>query len=500
MTAGGPLADAHERPGSPTLAAYRQARAALDDAVEAAGGAARLRAIRTVLVERRGHLHMRNQSPRPEGPYLELGRTGRLALDLVGGRAVFERVGEFAGGYVDALRTVLAPEGGCELDLHLRTVRPYPGLGPAHFEWVHRIVPPLLLRRALERRSTLRPLGTTERDGAPCDAVGFAWSDGSAFTLHLDAATRMVRSYELLATDRLAGDSAVEFAFSGWRREAGVAVPGRLVHRAAGETTAVFDNERVAVDEPLARELFAVPEGFETCAPAPAGPARHRPLGDGVWLLEGLGGRMAYNALVVVLRHGVLVAEAPLSSAVGEEVLGHVRELAPGRPVRWLVLTHHHDDHSAGMRPFVAEGATLVTTEGNRDFFARMAAAPRTLEPDRQAEARRPVDFDFVRRRWSVSDGERTVEVHDVGATRAGRSPHVDEMLLVHLPGERLVFEGDLLNVPRDGPIAPASDTTVHFARVLDELGLAAETIAGVHGTVGSRADLDRALALRGPA
>ena len=57
----------------------------------------------------------------------------------------------------------------------------------------------------------------------------------------------------------------------------------------------------------------------------------------------------------------------------------------PSKPIQYVVNTHHHFDHSGGLRTFVAQGATVVTHEQNKDFYERVffSSAPRTVQPDR---------------------------------------------------------------------------------------------------------------------
>jgi glyoxylase-like metal-dependent hydrolase (beta-lactamase superfamily II) len=164
----------------------------------------------------------------------------------------------------------------------------------------------------------------------------------------------------------------------------------------------------------------------------------------------------------------------------------------PGRPVAALALTHHHDDHAGGTRAFVAAGATVVTTAGNVDYLRAMAAAPRTLHPDSLARSPREPRIEVVRGRRVFAAGGRRLELIEVGP-----SPHVDEMLVAWLPEEGILFQGDLLNVPRGGPVPPAVDTTVHFAERLRELAIAPRVHVGVHGAVGGPEHLAEALERR---
>ena len=41
-----------------------------------------------------------------------------------------------------------------------------------------------------------------------------------------------------------------------------------------------------------------------------------------------------------------------------------IRRLKQGRGFRYVVITHHHIDHSGGVRAYAAEGATVVVGKG----------------------------------------------------------------------------------------------------------------------------------------
>jgi hypothetical protein len=68
-------------------------------------------------------------------------------------------------------------------------------------------------------------------------------------------------------------------------------------------------------------------------------------------------------------------------------------------------------------------------------------------------------------------------------------------MLIVYLPREKIVFEGDMLGLPSGSTLIPAAnETTVHFAERLKALGLAVERIASVHGRTATMEELRAAV------
>jgi len=187
-----------------------------------------------------------------------------------------------------------------------------------------------------------------------------------------------------------------------------------------------------------------------------------------------------------------MIVEPPTGGRGPKPTINKAREMFPSKPIRYVVVTHHHDDHSGGVRSYVAEDVAVVTTPANRRYFERMAAGNFTVTPDDQSERRRPVRFEFVEGgRRVFTDGRQTVEIVDIGP-----GPHAREMLVAYLPNEKLVFQGDLVNLPNHGRWMPSTvnDATLHFYDSLQRLGLRVERVAAVHGPTVTLEDLRKAV------
>jgi glyoxylase-like metal-dependent hydrolase (beta-lactamase superfamily II) len=143
-----------------------------------------------------------------------------------------------------------------------------------------------------------------------------------------------------------------------------------------------------------------------------------------------------------------------------------------------VAVTHFHNDHSGGLRSFIAEGASVVTTAGNRSVFEQMAAAPFS---DALAKSPKKPSFELVQGKRVFTDGDESVEIYDIGP-----SPHAKEMLVAYLPKQRILFQGDLFSPPIDErfPVGPAPETTTTFFAKLKSMGLAVDKLVGVHGRV----------------
>lgn len=148
----------------------------------------------------------------------------------------------------------------------------------------------------------------------------------------------------------------------------------------------------------------------------------------------------------------------------------------PGKPIKYLVLTHHHSDHSGGFREYVAEGATIVTTASTKSELEKAAAIDSSLLP--HLPAKNKLTIEVVENKKRVfQDDKHVVEFYDIGP-----NPHANEILVAYLPKQKILFQADMLNPAANGTIPIAQDVTVSFSEKLQQLGLDVEKIYGVHG------------------
>ena len=478
-------------PANATLETYSKAREVIDAAVAASGGADRINGIQTVVTERSGTAWSRNQSPKVAKPFQANEQKGRVILDLQGSRLLAETSGGFPGG-VFATRTVITDDKKFVLNLMSKTVQRNDTLEISNFDFWHRLFPPLMLRRALQQANSLRWLGRTELDGRQNDMVSFAWDNGVLTpTLYIDSETHMVSKYELLFPDNLTGDAVSELYFPGYRTVEGIQVPVGYKQVVGGTLASDLKYTKVTINQPVDDGEFEVPFGYRDIAPPPTGAPKVVELAKDVYMVEGLA-NFGYNFFFVAFDDYILAFDASVSRTVSAQAIAQMKEAVPDKPIRYLVLSHHHDDHAGGLRAFIDEGATVVTTAANRSYLEQMASTVSTLGAGGQAGEPFDPAFDFVDGKLVFEDAGHVVEIHDIGP-----SPHAEEMLIFYLPKEKILFQADLLGIPRSGPPAPANDVTVHFADAIRKLGLDVEMLGGVHGTVGTMADLEDALRRR---
>jgi len=231
---------------------------------------------------------------------------------------------------------------------------------------------------------------------------------------------------------------------------------------------------------------IAVPDAVRKATAAPVTVDTEK-LAEGVWRLAG----GSHHSVVVEFRDFVAVVEAPLNEDRSLAVIDAVTRLVPKKPIRYVVNTHHHFDHSSGLRTYLSQGTTIVTHQSNRDFYQQVMfhPAPRTLQPDRLAlfypmymTSRRPMRIETVNEQHVLTDKARTMELHQVTGVQ-----HAQGMLIVYLPAEKILINADLYSPPAQGAPAPAPTAAMRaLADNIRRLKLDVSRHVPVHGAVGT--------------
>jgi glyoxylase-like metal-dependent hydrolase (beta-lactamase superfamily II) len=267
------------------------------------------------------------------------------------------------------------------------------------------------------------------------------------------------------------GDTEVVATYSDYQDFNGVQFPGRIRIDQGGFPLWELEISSVTPNAPLD---LPVPDAV-SAATVPPVQTMSTKLADGVWHVTG----GSHHSVVVEFDEYLAVVEAPLNEERSMAVLAEARKLAPNKPVRYVLTTHHHFDHTGGLRTYVAEGATVVTHQSNVPFFEEALAAPATLEPDAQSESARQPMFEGVADKYEITDGRQTIEVYaTMGDT------HTGEYTLVYLPRARILVEGDAYSPGPEGAAPPATPppNAVALHDEIQRLKLNVATIAPIHG------------------
>ncbi|HEY8176346.1 MAG TPA: MBL fold metallo-hydrolase [Gemmatimonadaceae bacterium] len=262
----------------------------------------------------------------------------------------------------------------------------------------------------------------------------------------------------------------------------GLVLPRRYIELLGADTLQDSNITQIVFNSHPADSIFAAPLGaiMPQGTPTPGVATR---LADDVYVVPGV-----YSSLFVVFGDFVLVLEGGENTRATENVIRQVRTIAPNKPIRYVVATHHHYDHIGGLRSYIAEDATIVTTPDAKPVIERMAMTPHRLKPDGLSRNPRPTVIQTVSETRTFEDGKHRVVLYQIGPT-----PHARQMLIAYLPNEKILFEGDMLDIP-DGRPAPGGDDTAQLSRLIDSLRLDVNRIVPVHGVPGTIDDLRAAL------
>jgi len=332
------------------------------------------------------------------------------------------------------------------------------------------MMPHGFLRAAAARSATVdaKTIG-----GQKFTVVSFTGDNKARVNGYINA-QHLIERVETWIDNPFFGDMPFEAIYSGYRDIGGAQFPMHIVQKQGGYP--IFDlnvsdvkaNPVVDIQAPQGRG--GAPGAAATGA-TPA--AQSEKLGDGVYLITG-----GYAAVAVDFKDHITIIESGQSEARGLAIIAEARRLIPNKPVKYVVNTHSHIDHSSGLRAAVAEGATILTHQMNKPYLEKVLSTPHTLNPDKaQQNGKKPV-VEAVGDKRVLSDGTHTVELYHLQ-----NFGHHDGMLVAYLPKEKVLLEADGYN-PQPAtatPPSPPSPYTLSLVDNIRRLKLDVQRIVPVH-------------------
>jgi glyoxylase-like metal-dependent hydrolase (beta-lactamase superfamily II) len=292
----------------------------------------------------------------------------------------------------------------------------------------------------------------------------------------------LIERIQTWVDNEVLGDMIAEVSYDVYKDFGGVKFPTSIIEKQGGfpvlilSVTDVKPNANVIIQPPQ------LPATSGSAAPS----VQTEKVAEGVFYLKG----GTHHSVAVEFADHVAVIEAPLSQERSVAVISEVKRIIPNKAIRYVVNTHHHFDHSGGLRTYVEEGATIVTHEINEGFYQRALVTPRTLNPARLAPAPNKPKIETVGERKILGDGTRTLELHLIKG-----NPHNDGILMAFLPKERLLIEVDVFTPQNAGAVQTVNPNTVNLAENAERLKLDFETVLPLHGSgAATRADLYKAI------
>jgi glyoxylase-like metal-dependent hydrolase (beta-lactamase superfamily II) len=369
---------------------------------------------------------------------------------------------------------------------------------------------PRLLIDAMDDPSNVRAAEGERLGQQVLPAVSFA-DQGTTFIILFNRETHLPAAIRTRDDDNIHGDSNYDLVLADWKAVGGAKLAQSLSYQINGVEVAKVNYRDVTANAAIAADAFAVPDAVKAVAGPPAtGNVPYQwvlrrlfltrylesdnvifPTGGGLKLVE-LAPNVQHveggtaNNLIVAMKDYLVIFDAPYGELQSRWTIDAAKAKYPGKPIKYLVLTHHHMDHTGGMRTFVAEGATIVVPAPDKAYFEKDVAAPRTIVPDDLQKKPTAANIVEVKDQMSLKDDTDEIRIYNI------TNPHVQGMFLGHVVKGNVLYVTDLIS-PR-GTI-DRSEATVAVGEALRKLNISGTTIAGGHGTTTKQADIAPALA-----
>jgi glyoxylase-like metal-dependent hydrolase (beta-lactamase superfamily II) len=300
------------------------------------------------------------------------------------------------------------------------------------------------------------------------------------------------------------GDVVSEFAFTEYadRNDAKktgrseVLFPGHIVQKIGGFPVLDIRVTETDTDNPYV--TMPVPDnvhkaGAASPAANPQASVNVLNVGEGVYYLMG----PSHHSVLVEFAEYVALIECPVSDARALAVLEAARKTVHQKPLRYVIATHHHFDHLAGLRACAAQpGVTvLVHGAGTKAYLDKIWTNPRTIRPDIYAKTNRKATIEAIVEKRELSDSTNALQLYHV------QNDHADSMLLAYFPRQKTLMQADFWNPPAvvGTPIPPANRDTKVLIEAIQRLKLDVAQLTPVHGRVVTIFDLQAAAGPRGP-
>jgi glyoxylase-like metal-dependent hydrolase (beta-lactamase superfamily II) len=452
----------------------------INDAAAAIGGGDRIQAVKTLVIEGSGTNGNLGQDMTPEATGQTFAVTGyRRAMDAGGGRVriVQTRTPNFTYFQGQQPQTqVLGVDGGVAYNIAPDGAATRASDQVAKDRRAESFHHPLtIIRAALDPAARLSNARSTDDQRV----VDVTTAGGFTFTLAIDKTTRRPTRVVSMTDNTSLGDVAVETTFDDYQTVNGLQLPAHLTTKTDKYTTADLRLTKQTADGD-AGDLAAPAAAASAPAATPPPVVTVQEVAPGIWWLAG----QTHHSVLVEFADHLTLIEAPQNDARALAVIAKARELRPGKPVTQVFNSHHHFDHSGGIRAAVSEGLTVITHKANAAFYQDAIARAHTIVPDALAKNPRPLKIETVDEELELKDATRTVDLYHIAG-----SPHADTLLMAYFPRERILVEADVYN--------PGA-TVIPFApNLLDNITrrqLRVDRIVPLHATIGRYSDLVSAL------
>ena len=450
----------------------------VNDAASALGGGDKILAVRTIVIEGEGTNGNLGQDMTPEATGQQFNVNGYTrTIDVAAGQARVEQTrtpnfAYFQGTQPQKQVLGVAGDIGYNVAANGNATRVSNAVAKdRRADIFHH--PITIVRAALDPAAKL----TNPRTAGNESVVEVTTANGLAFTLAIDGTSKLPTRVVSMTDNPNLGDVAIETTFADYQDVNGLKLPAHLTTKTDKFTTADIRVTKQTVNGDAGN---LAPPAAAASAPPVTGPppatVTAEEVAKGVWLLAG----QSHNSVVVEFSDHLILIEAPQNDTRTLAVIAKARELRPNKPLTHVVNTHHHFDHSGGIRAAVSEGLAVITQRANAQFYQDAVNRAHTIAPDALAKNPKPLKIELVDDGMELTDSAMTVQLYHIDG-----NPHGDAMLMAYLPKERILVEADAFS-----PGAAVQPYAANLLENITKRNLRVDRIVPLHGTIAPFSDL----------
>lgn len=414
---------------------------AIHSAAEALGGKDKLMAVQTLSMGGSGIAPNVGQNPFPEGPLPTWWIPEfKRSIDLAHNRSRDEqhRVGMFPFALPTDQRQNQSLDGDVAFNITADGRAQRATDAAAIDRRIEMLATPVTIVRAALDPSA--KIGVLRKKGKE-ELISITTAQGDKLTLALDTGTHLPLSVSWMTSSENLGDVLNTTSFENYETVSGIQLPKRYVTKIDFRdwTTGDFSVSKNTVNGEVGD--LAAPTAVKS-APAPGPPAvvvDAQQVAPRIWWLAGSGN--AFSILFEFADHLTLF-EAPTSEVRTKAVINKARAIVPNKPLTEVIVTHHHFDHTGGLRTAVAEGLTVISHQGNEGIFREMTARNATLKPDLLTKSGKTLEFRGMDETLVLKDGSMEVDLF-----RLHDNTHSPYLIAAYVPGDNLLVQGDLIDM-----------------------------------------------------
>ncbi|HEY5824991.1 MAG TPA: MBL fold metallo-hydrolase [Cyclobacteriaceae bacterium] len=264
-----------------------------------------------------------------------------------------------------------------------------------------------------------------------------------------------------------------EIIFQSYRvLDNGILIPNEITTFSNGIKQSTIIHQAIKFNKAANASLLLVPKGYELTDKLEE--ASVEEIASNIFFVKDL--ETGYNATFVNCADHIVILDAPLSSGFSEKTINVIRQKFSNKPIKWVILSHYHNDHIGGLLRFIQQGAGMISTKVMYDFSIR------TMEESAEFNSKQVEQLAHIEvmKDTLIHDGLTPMRVLRI------KNSHVNDMIMVYFPKQKVLWQADfLLREDKPGNLSAGSRLVEELNRTISSQAIQKhdlDIIIGVHG------------------